>query len=131
MPEKNDVGSKIRQLREDRGVSVAELAEQSGSTVGLIERLEFFSLASDKSDRHMEPFLIDVHPPTSEDCKLSSHEGEEFIYVLAGQIDVVYGKERYTFQAGDSIYYDSIVPHNGHAGAHLDARTLAVVYAPC
>ncbi len=38
--------------------------------------LEFYSLASDKADRHMEPFIIDIHPSPKENHKLSSHEGE-------------------------------------------------------
>ncbi|MBN2111147.1 MAG: helix-turn-helix transcriptional regulator [Methanosarcinaceae archaeon] len=91
--------------------------------------LEFFSLAADKADRHMEPFLIDVHPPGSDEEKLSSHEGEEFIYVLKGEIEVIYGKERHNLVAGDSIYYDSVVPHHVHA-KDSDAQILAVVYAP-
>ncbi|MBN2310585.1 MAG: helix-turn-helix transcriptional regulator [Candidatus Hydrogenedentes bacterium] len=93
--------------------------------------LDFFSLAADKADRHMEPFVIDVRPSgAAAPPQLSSHEGEEFIYVLAGQIEVCYGKERHTLEAGDSIYYDSIVPHHVHAAGDGDAKILAVVYAP-
>jgi transcriptional regulator with XRE-family HTH domain len=91
--------------------------------------LDFFSLASDKADRHMEPFLIDVHPPQSGEMKLSSHEGEEFIFVTRGEIEILYGKDRYNLAAGDSIYYDSVVPHHVHA-VGTDAQILAVVYAP-
>ncbi|NCD34783.1 MAG: XRE family transcriptional regulator [Spartobacteria bacterium] len=91
--------------------------------------LEFFALAADKNDRHMEPFVIDVHPSEAASA-LSSHEGEEFLYVLQGVIEVVYGKERYRVESGDSIYYDSIVPHEVRAADGLDARILAVVYAP-
>ena len=47
----------------------------SGENNNLKEnKLEFYSLASGKTDRHMEPFLIDVHPPVTEDYELSSHE---------------------------------------------------------
>ena len=92
-------------------------------------KLEFYSLASGKSDRHMEPFLIDVHPPITEDYELSSHEGEEFIFVMKGEIEVLYGKETYLVSEGDSIYYDSVVPHELHA--HNDeAKILAVIYTP-
>ncbi|MDG6243173.1 MAG: cupin domain-containing protein [Methanolobus sp.] len=92
--------------------------------------LDFSSLAADKADRHMEPFLIDVHPPGSGEKKQSSHEGEEFIYVLSGQIEILYGKDSFTLEAGDSIYYDSIIPHHVHAAGTEDAKILAVVYAP-
>lgn len=92
--------------------------------------LDFFSLAAGKSDRHMEPFIIDVHLPRSEKHDLSSHEGEEFLYVLSGQIEVCYGQDCHTLSAGDSAYYDSIVPHHVHAVGEGDAKILAVVYQP-
>jgi transcriptional regulator with XRE-family HTH domain len=189
MPD-NQVGEKIRQLRESKGISIEELAEKSQISLDLVERLEdnavipslspllkiakvldvrlgtflddapqtgpvvvksgksenvmrfsgknsnlkdstldFYSLASGKTDRHMEPFLIDVHPPETEDYQLSSHEGEEFIFVMNGEIEVLYGKETYLVSEGDSIYYDSVVPHDLHAHGG-DAKILAVVYTP-
>ena len=42
----------------------------------------------------------------------SSHEGEEFLYVLEGTIEVIYGQNNYVLETGDSIYYDSIVSHH-------------------
>lgn len=90
--------------------------------------LAFFALAADKSSRHMEPFLISVNPADAHE--LSSHEGEEFIFVLDGTIEVEYGKDLYTLQSGDSIYLDSIVPHQVRGGSPSPARILAVVYAP-
>ena len=62
--------------------------------------------------------------------ELSSHEGEEFIYVLAGALEINYGKKTYRVETGDSIYYDSIVPHHVHAADGKDAKILAVIYAP-
>ncbi|MFI4911784.1 MAG: helix-turn-helix domain-containing protein [Sedimentisphaeraceae bacterium JB056] len=92
--------------------------------------LDFLSLAAEKKDRHMEPFLIDVKPPKSDKFNLSSHEGEEFIYVLSGKIELSYGKDAHVLEAGDSIYYDSVVPHNLHSASDETAKILAVVYAP-
>lgn len=92
--------------------------------------LDFYALALDKSGRHMEPFLIDLLPATDQDYPLSTHEGEEFMFVLAGQIEILYGKDRFRLSEGDSIYLDSIVPHHVHAHGDAPARILAVVYAP-
>ena len=91
--------------------------------------LDFYSLAADKTARHMEPFLIDI-VPEDEEKKVSSHEGEEFIFVLSGDVEIFYGKEIYSLSAGDSIYYDSIVMHHVHAKGSAPAQILAVVYAP-
>lgn len=65
-----------------------------------------------------------------EDFILSTHEGEEFIYVLNGVVEINYGKNTYILEEGDSIYYDSIVAHHVHAAADNKARILGVVYTP-
>ena len=95
------------------------------------KHMEYHSLSQDKSGRHMEPFLIDVAPSEEGvDFVLSTHEGEEFIYVLEGIVEINYGKNTYILEEGDSIYYDSIVAHHVHAGAGSTAKILAVVYTP-
>ena len=91
--------------------------------------LNFFPLASDKSGRHMEPFIVDINPSSSSEFSQSSHEGEEFIYVLNGVIEISYGRDIYTLAEGDSIYYDSVVEHQVRAGNGSPAKILAVVYA--
>lgn len=94
------------------------------------EHLNFYSLAQDKTGRHMEPFLIDIEPSAHSDYKLSSHEGEEFIYVMQGKVEINYGKEIYLLNEGDSIYLDSIVAHNVHAAENQKAKVLGVIYYP-
>lgn len=95
------------------------------------KHMEYHSLSQDKSGRHMEPFLIDV-APTEEGVNfvLSSHEGEEFIYVMEGVLEINYGKNTYILEEGDSIYYDSIVAHHVHAAANNTAKILGVIYTP-
>ncbi|HYQ56225.1 MAG TPA: XRE family transcriptional regulator [Draconibacterium sp.] len=94
------------------------------------EHLNFFSLAQAKTGRHMEPFFVEIEPAEESDYKLSSHEGEEFIYVLEGSIEINYGKEVYQLNKGDTIYIDSVVSHNVHAAGEQTAKMLAVVYTP-
>jgi transcriptional regulator with XRE-family HTH domain len=93
------------------------------------ENLDFTSLARQKRDRNMDPFLIEVHPGDTNEPKFSAHEGEEFIFVLEGRVEVVYGKETHMLNEGDSIYYDSIVDHSVNAIGER-ALVLAVVYLP-
>ena len=91
--------------------------------------LEFHSLGAGKIDRNIDPFLIDIEFEEGEK-ELSSHEGEEFIYVLEGEIEVVYGKDSFIVGKGDSIFYDSAVPHHLHASGEDKAKILAVLYTP-
>ena len=64
------------------------------------------------------------------DFVLSSHEGEEFIMVMEGTMEISYGKNTYLLEEGDSIYYDSIVPHHVHGYQGQAAKILAVIYTP-
>lgn len=92
--------------------------------------MQYHSLSKAKSDRHMEPFIIDVAPTSETDFVLSSHEGEEFIMVMESVMEISYGKHTYVLEEGDSIYYDSIVPHHVHAFEGRAAKILAVIYTP-
>ena len=92
--------------------------------------LNFFPLAGNKSGRHMEPFIIDIKPSIKSEPILSSHEGEEFIFVMKGSVKVIYGKEQFVLNIGDSIYYDSIVDHLVSAADKEISQILAVVYTP-
>ncbi len=93
--------------------------------------MRYHALSQDKSGRHMEPFLIDVCPSEEGvDFILSTHEGEEFIYVLDGVIEINYGKSTFILEEGDSIYYDSIIAHHVHAATDETAKILGVVYTP-
>lgn len=92
--------------------------------------MQYHSLSASKADRHMEPFIIDIQATDENSYELSSHEGEEFIYVMEGAVEVAYGKKNHVIEAGDSIYYDSIVPHHVHGFEGQAAKILAVVYTP-
>ena len=90
----------------------------------------YYSLGRGKTDRHMEPFFIEMAPEAESDKKLSSHEGEEFIVVVSGKVQLVYGRETTILEPGDSIYYNSVVPHNLSATADGPASIYAVLYFP-
>jgi quercetin dioxygenase-like cupin family protein/DNA-binding XRE family transcriptional regulator len=90
--------------------------------------LTFKALAADKNGRHMEPFIVDIEP-SAEQAK-STHEGEEFIHVLAGNLALEYGAMSDVLHEGDSVYYDSIVPHRVFSSDGKPVRILAVIYTP-
>lgn len=92
--------------------------------------MHYQSLAKSKSDRHMEPFIVDIEATNDTQYTLSSHEGEEFIYVMEGVIEICHGKKNHIIKTGDTIYYDSIVPHHVHGYEGQAAKILAVVYTP-
>lgn len=110
-------------------VTVKPLGDTDKQKAGHLD-LDIYPLAASKSGRHMEPFLIHLKPSLEQEIAFSSHEGEEFIYVLEGRVQISYGNDVYVVSAGESIYYDSVVTHNVHSMDNQPATVLAVVYAP-
>lgn len=90
----------------------------------------YHSLGKGKSDRNMEPFHIEIMPEKDDTRKTSSHQGEEFMLVIKGELLVVYGRETHVLRRGDTIYYNSIVPHYVGANGDEPVEILAVVYNP-
>ena len=90
----------------------------------------FHSLGRGKTDRHMEPFFIELLPKSCQDDTLSSHEGEEFIVVHSGRMRLLYGQEETILSPGDSVYFNSVVPHNVACHGGEKAEIYAVLYFP-
>jgi quercetin dioxygenase-like cupin family protein/DNA-binding XRE family transcriptional regulator len=88
----------------------------------------YHSLGAGKTDRHMEPLFVELGADQNE--PQSSHEGEEFIIVIKGEVELSYGKEKKILQAGDTAYYNSIVPHALSASGGQAAAIYAVIFQP-
>jgi len=58
----------------------------------------------------MEPHLFRVAPEAGSGDSYA-HEGEEFLYVLRGELTITLEKEEYRLKAGDSFYFESATPH--------------------
>src|SRR3989441_489039 len=75
----------------------------------------FYPLASGFATRHMYPYLIRVRNVDTETLARHEHHGEEFMYVLEGQLEVTtYAEEKKVteiLRPGDSCYIDASVPH--------------------
>jgi len=59
----------------------------------------------------MEPHLFRVAPEAGSGDSYA-HEGEEFLYVLQGELTITLAKEAYQLKAGDSFYFESATPHH-------------------
>lgn len=113
-----------------RANSRAEHISFSNNATNAGAHMAYYTLAGAKAGRHTEPFLIELQSMDKTSYERSSHEGEEFIYVLEGEVEIVYGMNTYLLAKGDSIYYDSIVEHHVHAACNQPAKVIAVVYTP-
>lgn len=84
-------------------------------------------LAPHKTDRYMEPFLVSLEPSETQEER-STHDGQEFIFVVQGEMEVRLGEEIHILRPGDSIYYDSTAPHLVKCHGKETTKILAVIY---
>ena len=111
-------------VRKDERVSVSRVASKEGVSYGY----SYESLGADKKDRKMEPFIVTLDPESVKKPAQSTHDGEEFIFVLEGEMEVTLGDHSDVLAAGDSIYYSSTIPHRVGAKGNAPAKILAVLY---
>jgi transcriptional regulator with XRE-family HTH domain len=74
----------------------------------------------------MEPFLLTFDPAVT-DAKPLSHDGQEFVYVLEGSIELTYDGKRCVLQPGDGAYLDARRPHLFRGLGTTPSRMVAVV----
>ncbi len=111
-------------VRKDERKTVSRFASKEGVKYGY----SYEALGFEKKDRHMEPFIVTLEPATIKTSKTSTHEGEEFIYVLDGEMEVILGNHTDVLYPGDSIYYDSTIPHRVQCHQEKSTKILAVLY---
>jgi transcriptional regulator with XRE-family HTH domain len=91
------------------------------------EQYVYHHLAYNFRDKLAEPFIVTVAQDSpGVEKQAHSHEGQEFDYVLEGQLKIILGGSELYLKAGDSIYYNSALPHVMYA-LEGDCRFIAVV----
>jgi DNA-binding transcriptional MerR regulator/mannose-6-phosphate isomerase-like protein (cupin superfamily) len=172
------IGTRLRQMRIRRGLSLAQVAKAAGISVGFlsaIERsqmsasigtlrrlarfhktniLDFFDPAESNSrlvrpsgrkvleagpgvrmellawgNTVMEPHLFRI-APNSGSGESYAHEGEEFLLVLRGELQLALDGEEFRLKSGDSFYFESATPHHWKNPGHAETWVLWVNTPP-
>jgi transcriptional regulator with XRE-family HTH domain len=84
-------------------------------------------LADQWRDRAMDPAILRVSA-TGNLRHPDNHDGERFLLVLEGTVEVVYGDQHIELTVGDSMYIYAAIPHTLHAIGRGEARVLSVSY---
>lgn len=112
-------------VRSDGRKPVQRFSSAGGHSAGY----SYESLGHQKQNRQMEPFLVRLTPAGTPHTESNQHDGEEFIFVLEGQVEVKLSEHNDILNPGDSIYYDSALPHVVSCYGDGPATILAVIYA--
>ena len=102
--------------RKDKGIGVERR-----------KNYNYQALAGNFLNRKAEPFVVTVDPKEDSEINFNSHPGQEFNYIIEGKIKFCLGKKEMTLDTGDSIYFDSGLPHGMAALDHQPAKFLAII----
>ena len=84
----------------------------AGVSVERRKAYKYEALASGFRDRKADPFIVTVEPaPADAPMHLNSHEGQEMNYVLEGRLLLSLNGKELVLNVGDSLYFDSSLPH--------------------
>ena len=178
--ESPDVGRRLRELRERRGLSLRALADrsdlsvnaisliergQSSPTVATLHRLaaalqvriaDFFgqeaqaqvvfvrperrsrtqtegalveSLGAGLSNQRLEPFIVTLEPGAGSGSEPITHDGQELVFGLSGQVQYAVNGQIYTITEGDALLFQASLPHYWCNPTWETARILLVLEA--
>jgi DNA-binding transcriptional MerR regulator/mannose-6-phosphate isomerase-like protein (cupin superfamily) len=153
------IGPRLRQLRTQRDLSLAEVAAAAGISVGFLSALERSQMSASvgtlrRLARYYRTNILDFFDPSESNTRLVrpakrkvlnagpgvrmellawgntvmephlfriapqagsgepyAHEGEEFLFVLRGELQIALADEEYHLKRGDSFYFESSTPH--------------------
>ncbi|MBM4330937.1 MAG: cupin domain-containing protein [Deltaproteobacteria bacterium] len=86
------------------------------------------ALAYTKNAKHMEPFLVEFEAKKKEELTFLNHRGEEFLFLFRGRLAFHYNQDEIVLDSGDSLYFDSGVPHAFRALKGKKAQAIVMVY---
>lgn len=107
------LGTNISSLLEQEGFLNAILTTRQKAQESLTPTDKgylFYPYASGYHEKKMQPFLFVARKGEVVPHELS-HEGEEFIYVIKGQMKMQVGETEYVLNSGDSLYFNSVQKH--------------------
>jgi transcriptional regulator with XRE-family HTH domain len=96
------------------------------SRAGTSQGYSYESLSYRKQNKKMEPFLLTVAERPSEE-NTYSHDGEEFLFIMAGTAELILEEERIVLEEGDCVYFDSLLKHRLLSRDGSEVQVLAVV----
>ncbi|MDR2042712.1 MAG: XRE family transcriptional regulator [Tannerella sp.] len=99
-----------------------------GVAVERTKAYKYQSLAAGFTKRKADPFLVTVHPkPDNESVYLNTHTGQEYNYVISGRLLFRINGKDLILEEGDSIYFNSELPHGMKALDNQTVTFLAVI----
>ena len=88
------------------------------------------TLTPPEADKHLMAFSVTVPPKTAHRGVGYRHEGEELVYVLSGELEVVVDQEKRSLSEKESYRFNSNLDHHFSNPGDVETELLVVLYLP-
>ena len=94
------------------------------------ENYAYATLTPGAENKHLKAFRVEIEPLQEHKGVGYQHEGEEFVYVLAGKIELTVGEHVNQLETGDSLHFNSGIRHQLRNTGEETAELLVAIYGP-
>lgn len=123
-----------RALMIDSGALLREESEkQEARAKQYTKRTENYAytpLTPAAENKHLKAFRIVIEPMQDHKGVGYQHEGEEFAYVLTGDVEITVGEHRNRLKKGDSLHFNSGITHHMKNIGKTKAELIVTIYTP-
>lgn len=88
------------------------------------------TLAPGSPHMHLKAFAVTIEPHQDHEMVEYRHEGEEFIYVLEGELELTVGENRHRLVSGKSLHFHATIPHMLSNPGPVKTELIVVLYTP-
>ncbi len=87
----------------------------NGVSVERSKAYSYQALAAGFSNKIINPYLVTVEPSDHPRGNFNTHDGQEFNYIVEGRMEMQISGNTFTLETGDSIIFNSALPHRMRA----------------
>jgi transcriptional regulator with XRE-family HTH domain len=113
-------------LRED----ASKLKKRIKAYTKRTDNYAYETLTPGAENKHLKAFRITVNAMQEHKGVGYQHEGEEFVYILTGKMEITVGEHVNLLKAGESLHFNSGIPHHMKNAGVDSAELLVVLYGP-
>ena len=94
------------------------------------ENYAYTTLTPGAENKHLKAFKVTVEPHKDHKGVGYRHEGEEFVYILSGSMEIIVGDHVNRLKTGDSLHFNSGIQHMMRNIGKEKSEMLVVIYGP-
>ena len=113
-------------LRREEQTQIRDMRQQA--YVKRTQDYAYQSLTDGGESDHLQAFFITIEAKQTHKPVAYKHEGEEFVYVIEGELGLTIGNKEHVLKSGDTMHYNSDIPHKLKNTSSETTRLLVVLY---